>query len=324
MRLATDLTRDKGLVETICPDNGARMGEQPDLHGRIACGTAVVPDLAASLADYIGPLGLHIVEDGPVSGALAAAWGTPASAGRRMVLLAPDSGTPGYLRLVEGTSVAAFRPARTWGWAAFEHSVADAFALHDAIGDGFEVLGPPRKVPGFDSFIPFQVAGRGGEILYLNQVLTPASDGLDLPPARARVDPMFIAVLAAPDRAASLAFHVDALGFETGATYAIPYGVIDRAFAHPPGTLTDMTMTRTGRRPATEIDQYPAAASVRPCAFGELPPGNAIVSFIVADLAKVRAPFVAPPAVQPGALYAGCRSACVVGAAGELIELIEA
>ena len=293
-----------------------------DTPGRIKCGTVVTPDLAASLADYTGPLALRVRNDGAVPPGLAAAWGAPASAGRRMVLLGAD-GAPGFLRLIEGSAVPGFVPARTFGWAAFEMSVADAWALHAEIGDGFRVIGAPRLVPGFDTFIPFQVSGRGGEILYLNQVLKPVSGGLDLPVATARVDAMFIAVLAAPDRAAALAFHVDALGFEAGETWEIPYSVINASFGQPPATLTAMTMTRTGRLPATEIDQYPAAATPRPRGAGALPPGNAMVSFIVADLGAVRAPFVAPPAVHRGPLYAGRRSACVVGAAGELIELIE-
>ena len=294
-----------------------------DVPGRIKCGTAVVPDLAASLADYARALRLGVVEEGTVSANLAQSWGAPASAGRHMALLASD-GAPGFLRLVEGTPVPAYVPLRSHGWAAFELTVADVWALYAGIGDGFTVIGAPKLVPGFDTFIPFQVTGRGGETLYLNQVLKPESGGLDLPAARAWVDHMFIAVLAAPDRAAALAFHIDALGFEGGETWTIPYSVINQSFGLPADTLTAMTMTATGRLPATEIDQYPEAATVRPRAPGELTPGNAMISFIVRDLDAVRAPFFAPPVARGGPLYAGRRTACVVGAAGELIELIEA
>ncbi len=294
-----------------------------DVPGRIKCGTAVVPDLAASLADYTGTLRLRVIDDGAVPAELAASWNTPASAGRRSVLLASD-GAPGYLRLVEGTPVPDYSPLRTFGWAAFELTVADVWALHAGIGDGFTVIGAPKLVPGFDTFIPFQVTARGGETLYLNQVLKPESGGLDLPSAQAWVDHMFIAVLAAPDRAAALAFHVEALGFEAGETWTIPYSVINNSFGLPADTLTAMTMTATGRLPATEVDQYPAAATPRPRVAGELPPGNAMISFIVRDLDAIRAPLIAPPARRDGPLYAGRRTACVTGAAGELIELIEA
>ena len=296
-----------------------------DTHGRIKCGTIVTPHFGAALDEYQRILGLSVASIGPVTADLAASWGTPATAGRPAALLTAPSGRPGFLRLVEGTPVPAFRPLRSFGWAAFEMTVQDCTALFDDVaGSGFTVIGEPKPVPGFDNFIPFQVSGRGGEVLYLNQVLKPGMSGLDLPMAEARVDHMFIAVLAARDRAATLAFHVDALGFTAGDTWAIPYSVINAAFDLPPDTVTAMTMTQVGRMPAAEIDQYPPAATARPTAPGELPPGNAMISFIVASLAAVAAPFIAPPVARDGPLYDGRRVACVTGAAGELIELIEA
>ena len=295
-----------------------------DIPGRIKCGTIATPDIAASLADYTGVLGLLIIEDAPVPADLAMAWGAPALAGRRSVLLRHAEGRPFFLRLVE-TSPVAYVPLRSFGWAAFEHTVADCDALFaDIKGSAFTVVGAPKLVPGFDNFIPFQVVGRAGEVLYLNQVLKSGMTDLDLPHTSARVDAMFIAVLAAPDRAAALAFHCDALGFEAGATFTIPYGVINRSFGLPDTALTAMTMTRTGRMPGCEIDQYPPAATARRVPPGELPPGNAMVSFITASLDAVHAAFLAPPARHTGPLYAGRRSATVIGTAGERIELIEA
>lgn len=295
-----------------------------DVPGRIKCGTIACPALAASLDDYTRVLGLSIIEDGPVGADLAAAWGAPAMAARRSVLLRHADGRPFFLRLVESTPLA-YVPLRTFGWAAFEHTVADCDVLFaDIKGSAFTVVGEPKLVPGFDNFIPFQVVGRAGEVLYLNQVLKSAMTGLDLPHTEARVDQMFIAILAAPDRAAAVAFHHDALGFETGDTWSIPYSVINNSFGLAADTITDMTMTQTGRIPASEIDQYPAAATPRDTAPGELPPGNAMVTFITASLDAVKAPFVTAPARREGALYAGRRTAVVRGAAGELIELIEA
>jgi hypothetical protein len=297
-----------------------------DSPGRIKCGTVTTPDIAASLADYTGLLGLAVLEDAPVGASLAAAWGAPASAGRRSVLLGAADGQPAFLRLVEGSAVPGYSPLRSFGWAAYEHSVASCDALYADIKDspGFTVIGAPKLVPGFDNFIPFQVVGRAGEVLYLNQVLNGAMADLDLPNTMARVDQMFIAILAAPDRAAAVAFHQQALGFEEGQTWTIPYSVINNSFGLPDDTLTAMTMTKTSRLPASEIDQYPAAATQRPCAPGELPPGNAMISFITASLDAVAAPFLAPPERRDGPLYAGRRTATLRGAAGELIELIEA
>lgn len=298
-----------------------------DTPGRIKCGTVVTPAFDASLVDYTELLGLALAAIGAVDAALAAHWDAPASAGRRTALLTPDGGRPGFIRLVEGSPVPEHTPLRSFGWAAFELTVRDCRALCAAIeteAHAFAVIGPPKLVPGFDNFIPFQVTGRAGEVLYLNQVLQPAMSDLDLPLASAKVDHMFIAVLAASDRAAAERWHIEALGFEAGETYLAPYSVINASFGLPETTITAFSMTRTGRLPATEIDQYPPAATPRPVAPGQLPPGNSVVSFIVASLDAVRAPLITPPARFEGPLYAGRRAACVRGAAGELIELIEA
>jgi catechol 2,3-dioxygenase-like lactoylglutathione lyase family enzyme len=293
-------------------------------HGRLMCGTVLTPEFAASLGDYTRELGLRAVEDGEVPMALAAAWGAPAMAGRRFALLQGEGATTGYLRLVEGAACPGYRPLSSFGWVAFECSVRDAFALHDRIDKtAFPVLGPPKRVPGFDNFIPFQVAGRAGEVLYLNTVLNSSMAGLDLPHAAAEVDRMFIAVLAARDRAESLRFQIEGLGLEEGETWTIPYSMINTSFGLPADHLTAMTMTKLGRMPVAEVDQYPEGAVPRPVTAGELPPGNALVSLIVEDLNAVAAPFLGPPVTLDGPLYGGYRAATVAGPEGALFELLE-
>lgn len=305
-----------------CADKLGRVTGEFDIAGRIKCGSVTVPDIDASLGDY-RELGLVAVESGVVDAGLAASWGAPGVAGARFALLMASGGRPGYLRLVEAPAVAGYLPLRSFGWAAYELTVADCFALNAGLPAGFTVLGAPRRVAGFDNFIPFQVVGRAGEVLYLNQVLESRMGGMDLPKATAAVDQMFIAVLAVPDLSVALDFH-RALEFEAGERWAIPIGVINASFGLAAETLTTIAMTRTGRMPACEIDLYPAAATARPVPERGLPPGNAMVSFIHADLAAVRAPFIAPPVAREGLLYAGRRTATLRGAAGELIELIEA
>ncbi len=300
------------------------MTDNFDLPGRIRCGTVLCPDIAASEADYRDVLGLECIGKAAVPPALAAAWGAPAMAGRASRLLRAPGATPYVLRLVEGSAVPGYRPLRSFGWAAFEHSVADCDALFAKMpGSGFAVIGPPKLVPGFDNFIPFQVVGRAGEVLYLNQVLKAGMSDLDLPKTAASVDQMFIAVLAAQDRLATLAFHRDVLGFEIGATWSIPYSVINNSFGLPADTITDMTMTKRGRMPACEVDQYPAGTTERSLTPGELPPGNAMVSFITEDLASVEGRMLGPAAVIDDALYEGRRTATIAGVSGERIELIE-
>jgi hypothetical protein len=291
-------------------------------HGAILCGTMLAPAFDAALADYRGALGLPVVEEGRVSPDLARSWGAPAQVGCRFALLKAGRG---FLRLVGGSVVPeGFRPLRTYGWAAYEMSVADAFALHVRLEGGpFAVLGAPKRVPGFTSFIPFQVAGRSGEVLYLNTVLESRTAGLDLPLAESQVDGMFIAVLAAEDRAATVRFQVEALGFEAGETFRFPYSMINNSFGLPDAHETEVTMTCVGRAPACEVDQYPEGADHRPRSAGELPPGNSLVTFAHRDLDAVAAPFIEAPVRRDGPLYGGARVATVIGPAGERIELVE-
>jgi hypothetical protein len=297
-----------------------------DVPGRIRCGTILCPDLAASEEDYRDILGLELVDDRPVPAELAAAWGAPAMAGRACRLLRAPGATPYLTRLVEGTAVPGFQPLRSFGWAAYEMTVKDCDVLYARIRDSsaFRVIGAPKLVPGFDNFIPFQVVGRAGEVVYLNQVLNGSMSDLDLPNTDAVVDQMFIAILAAGDRAAAVDFHVQELGFEEGQTWTIPYSVINNSFGLDSSTLTDMTMTKRGRLPGCEIDQYPPAAAARIVTPGELPPGNALVSFISGPLDELKVPLLGPIAQLEAEPYQGRRMACVRGAAGELIELIEA
>ena len=295
-----------------------------DSHGRIKCGTVTTPVFEASLADYRDLLRLDVVEEGQLDAALAASWGTPASAGKRYALVQPQSGAPGFIRIVEGSAVPDYVPLRSYGWASLEITVEDVWKLHEEIlAHGvFDVIGPPKLVDGFDSFIPMQVVARGGEVLYLNKVNSSTPE-TELPHAHSWVDHIFITILAAPDREASVAFYRDQIGFDEADTYELRYSVINAAFGLPEDTKSKITMTQVGLLPGNEIDDYPAGTIQRPRARGELPPGVAMVSYIVDDLGAIKAPFIAPPQVRDGPLYAGRRVATVLGAAGELLELIE-
>jgi catechol 2,3-dioxygenase-like lactoylglutathione lyase family enzyme len=141
--------------------------------------------------------------------------------------------------------------------------------------------------------------------------------------ANAEVDQIFIAILASPDRQAALDFYANVIGFERGDTYTIIYSLINSAFGLAADTKSDMSMTKVGRLPGVEIDQYPAQTTVRPQAKEELPPGVGMISFLVQNLDAIKAPFIAPAQRQAGFLYEGRRSATLIGPAGEYIELIE-
>ncbi|WP_298675149.1 VOC family protein [uncultured Sphingomonas sp.] len=294
-----------------------------DIHGRIKCGTVSTPDLDAALGDYRDLLGLRLVEQGTLPADLAASWAAPNAAGQRYALLQPRSGAAGFIRLVEAPSHPDFAPTRTFGWAAFEITVKDVYALAERVkGSGFETIGPPKEIPGMPQFVPMQALGRGREMLYFNQVLSdmPTSD---LPRAGSDVDHIFITILATPDRAATMAALEAQFGFDEGGTYTIPYTMINKAFSLPDGHQTTISMVQAKRMPIVEVDDYPAIATPRARHAGMLPPGNAMVTLAIDDLDAPGIDFITPPARRAGPLYADRRTATHIGTAGELIELIE-
>ncbi len=291
-------------------------------HGRILGGTVTTPDLEGALADYSATLGLKLVERGTVPADLAANWGCPGNAGSPYAVLAPTSGVGAHLRLVEQPVPADFKPTTSFGWAAFELTVQDVFGWPDELaGSGFEIVGPPREIPGLPYFVAMQMLGRGREMIYLNEVRsnTPTSD---LPPANCPVDHIFIVILATPDRAGTMAWYQRHLELEEGGTYEIPYTMISRAFDLPLETLHGLSMAQKGRMPIVEIDDYPAQATARPGPADLLPAGNALVTLACEGLEGRGLDFVTLPVARTEAPYLGRRVGTVRGPAGELIELV--
>ncbi len=297
-------------------------------HGRIIGGTIGTPDLALARNDYRDHLGLQLVEEGLVDTELAQSWGCPGVAGARFATLAPASGAPCCIRLVEQRLPADFVPTRTYGWAAYEITVQDVFGWPDRLsGTGFDIVGLPKEIPGLPYFVAMQMLGRGREMIYLNEVRedTPTSD---LPRANALADHLFIVILASPDRAATMAWYADRLGLEEGGSYTIPYTMVSRAFGLPLETLHGLSMAQVGRMPIVEIDDYPENATARSRDAGMLPPGNAMVTLAVDSLDRMGAnaqglDFLTPPTRRSGPFYRDRRAATVIGSAGELLELVE-
>lgn len=291
--------------------------------GQIVGGLSTTPDLDAALRDYRDVLGLRLVEEGALDGVLAAAWGCPASAGARHAVLQPQSGAPCYLRLVEAPVPADFKPTTSYGWAAFELTVQDVFGWPDRLdGSGFTIVGPPKELEGMPYFVPMQVIGRGGEMLYLNEVRAP-SPASDLPKAASPIDHIFICILAARDRLASVDWYASRLGIDGGETYNLAYSMINTAFGLPGDYRSDLTMVQNGRMTILEVDDYPPQTVTRPGPPSALPPGNALVSLAVRSLDALDLPWISPPAVHEGAFYAGRRSAAVRDPSGALLELVE-
>jgi catechol 2,3-dioxygenase-like lactoylglutathione lyase family enzyme len=291
-------------------------------HGQIIGGVVTTPDVDAALRDYRDTLGFVLVDEGAVDTALAASWGCPASAGARMATVQPASAAHCFIRLIEQPVPDNFVPTTSYGWTSYEITVQDVFGWPDRLcGSGFDIVGMPREIPGLPYFVAMQVHGRGREMLYFNEVRmnTPSSD---LPPARSMMDHIFIVILGARDRAASVYWYRDRLGLDLGETYAIPYSMINNAFGLPAETITSLTMVQAGRMPIFEVDDFPAQTVERPRAAGMLPPGNALVTLAVESLDALALDWIMEPAVQLGPLYAGQCAGAVRGPSGELLELV--
>ena len=293
-------------------------------HGAILGGLSTVPNLDAALRGYRDCLGFEVVETGAVPSELAGSWGCAGNEGSPYAVMRPVSGAPCWLRLVEQPDHADFKPSSTYGWAAFECTVADVWHWPDVVeAAGFEIVGPPQILENIEpAFIPMQVLGTGREMVYLNQVLGDLPQ-IDLPRAHAPVDRIFIVVLATPDRKASLEYYRDAIGLEPGEDFTLPYAMINDAFGLPADTLTTISMVQSGRMPIIEVDDYPDAAAARARHDGLLPPGNALVTLAVRDLDICKVDWIAPPTVRKGALYEGRRAATTIGLGDELIECVE-
>lgn len=291
-------------------------------HGTILGGVVTTPDVEQALADYRDTLGMELVADGSL-GSVAESWGAPALADARCATLRPKSGEPCWIRLVEQPLDPSFKPVRTIGWAAYELSVQDVFGWAERLGySGFAIVGPPKEIAGLPYFVAMQVTGRGGEMLYLNEVRcnTPTSD---LFPARSATDRIFIVILAAHDLKGTVDWYRDRLALEEGGRYEIVYSMINQSFGLPGDTLHQLAMVQKGRMPIIEVDAYPAEASARSVFPGHLPPGNALVSLAVEQLEPLALDWISTPRARPQPPYEGAVAATVRGPAGELLELIQ-
>ncbi|MEO0410646.1 MAG: VOC family protein [Pseudomonadota bacterium] len=296
-----------------------------DVEGRIKAGSVLTPDIDSALATYDTYLQYRPVNEGVIDAAWATAMGAPAQEGKRYATLAPASGTPIFIRLIEGTVPEDYLPLRSYGWASLEITVEDVWKLAkelEADGSPFEMYGPPRELEFSDAFIPMQVIGASGEVLYLNQVNS-SPPGMYLPLAQSYVDHIFITPLATPDMDAAIQFYVDAFGWEKGDVYESPYTVISKAFGKPMDTIYTFAMTQKGDVLNNEVDQYPEGTVERPTAPGELPPGVSFITFMTESLEKVAAKPVSEIFVRSEAPYNGRPAAFYKGAAGELLEVIE-
>jgi catechol 2,3-dioxygenase-like lactoylglutathione lyase family enzyme len=284
--------------------------------------TLAAPDLDPVERAYVDLLDYRVGERGTVSGALAAAWGAPRAAGARWLLLQPASGAAVYLRVVESPPTAGYAVMKTHGWNSNEILVQDTDAVAKRLtGSAFRIVGPPRPISTNPEIRAMQAIGPADELIYLTRS-PPAGSLFIKTPAATFIDRTFIVVLGGPDMKAMQAFY-RGLGLEVTEPVPARIEVLNDALAQPSSTCTPLALVRISASFVIELDEYPALTGPRPTRAGDLPPGIAMVSFVVDSLASVRLPWVVSPGPRAEAPYLGRRSALVRGAAGELIELVE-
>lgn len=290
----------------------------------LKCATHVVADVDAAVERYSRWLDYAVVEDMAVPADLAEAWGAPASAGRRAVVMQPASASPIFLRFIEGDEVPEYLPIRTYGWAATEICVDDVEAVNARMieSEVFDVIGPPKPLDGFPNVKPMQVRGPDKETVYLTEIrVDDPSSGLPKP--RSLIDRPFIMVLACPDLRATMAWMADVLGLEVIGPVAIRYSMISLAFSLPEESRHELVTIKWKGQVFLEADQYPEGATERPTHPGALPPGVSIVSMVHPDIARLEGHWASAPVVRHGPLYGGARVGVLRTPEGALLEVIE-
>jgi len=289
----------------------------------IRAATLTVANLSRSRQLYCDWLNYKNIESGTIPDALAQSWGTPNVAGAPYCVLSPESGNPVYLRLIEQPALPDYKPLRTYGWAAIEICNQDTLKVAARMADSpFEIIGPPKEIPGLDAIFAMQVKGPDEEIVYLTQIRDDMPD-YDLPRAQSLIDKLFILVLACSDMEATGAWAKTHLGLQKGRSMEIPYTMISQAFGQPMDTMHALATLKHGRDIALEIDQYPKAATPRPAHQGWLPPCAAIGSFLAPDWDELLTLNKTSPALHDSIIYGGKPSLTLRDPDGAIFEMIK-
>ncbi|MBK6598144.1 MAG: hypothetical protein IPG25_09775 [Proteobacteria bacterium] len=285
--------------------------------------TMTAPDLAAVEQAYARFLRYQTVERGVVSAELAQGWDAPKVAGRRYVLMQPQSGEEVYLRFVESPAVEGYEPLQTHGWNSTEILVEDPDKLAEELRQSpFKIIGEPRPLNMNPKVKAMQVIGPANELLYLTRI-PPGGSLFDLGSAKSFVDRTFIVVLGGPDMAAMQQFYGEQLGMKTHPASPSVVNVFNDANGLPHDHSIGIGIVQLPKNFLIELDEYSAVTKPRPQRSGELPPGMAIVSFGAssADQAKDLR-WVVNPQARAGKPYDGRKVGLLRGAAGELIEVV--
>ncbi|MEP7311574.1 MAG: hypothetical protein ABI859_03250 [Pseudomonadota bacterium] len=286
--------------------------------------TLGVPDVSAIERAYTQWLGYTVEAQGEVEKDLARAWDAPKMAGRKFVLMQPESKANIYLRFVQVKPADGYVPMKTFGWNAIEILVQDLDKVNARLaqpGSPFTIMGVPRPLGPNSPISAMQVVGPAKEVLYLTHV--PPNPARPNGTAKTLVDRPFIIIVSSPELEPQREFWGTALGAQVGGTSRGRMTVLNKAQGLDIETTHPYSMARISPEYSIEIDGYPPGSLVRQVRKGELPPAIAMVGFEVDSLDQVKVPLLAPARAVKSAPYDGRRVGVVRGKGGELIELIE-
>ena len=296
---------------------------------RIRMVTTAAPDLDAIVDLYSRWLDFKVRETGVVDPDLARSWDAPAAAGRRFSMLSSDGDPDVFVRFVETDPVPDYRPISTYGWNSWEIIVDDPYKLHEErlIPSPFTVIGEPHPLQTLITIHATQVVGPAQEVLYLTAEMGDRAKSI-LPEPKAFVGRPFILVIGGPDIEALLRWYGDKFGMSHGPVADRRVKRVTWGLGLPDDTPVPLTTGKLAQHGnLIEFDGYPSGgknfAGERKRSPGQLPPGNAMATFGVANLDELDLEWITPPRGYSGAGYDGRRAATTRGPVGELIELLE-
>ena len=293
--------------------------------GPIIGATILCANIEEAIGPYLVDLGYKQIGDGVVSRALARAWNAPAHIGARTATLGPESNNPPWIRFVESPKVAGYRAMTTFGWHSLEINVQDVDRIPKRLEhSSFRIVGDPHALGMSSTIRAMQVIGVAEEALYLTQI--PDDGSLPhLPIAETFIDRIFIVPLGSPNMDETRAWYLKHFpNIQKGMEARdIKISLINDALNIDPDTKCSICTIRLPEKTSIEIDDYPAAATLRPRNPESLPPGICTVSFAVDSLEKVSLDFIGPIGVIPEFPYNQRKMGVIVGNASEMIELVE-